>query len=111
MLQDLPEASVVPMQAWFAGTVYAPVASPVTFAAVTLKGSEPLLRTPTVCDFVVLTPIVPNVTGLGETTKVEPVPVPVRATRVLAPVSFGMSSVALRAPRAVGLKCTVTVQL
>src|SRR3954453_7550984 len=111
MLQDLPAASVVPPQAWPAGAVRAPVASPVTAAAVTLKGSVPLLRTPTDWDLVVLTVTVPNVTGFGETTNVEPAPVPVRATRVLTPVSLGISSVAVREPMAVGLNVTLIEQV
>ena len=86
--------------------------SPVTAAAVTLNAIVPELRTPTVWRLGrVDASTVPKVTGFGETTKVEPAPVPVSGTRVLTPASFGISSVAVREPMAVGLNVTLIVQV
>jgi hypothetical protein len=85
MLHDLPAARTLPMQpVWFAGIVYAATAAasePVTFGVPTRNDSVPVLRTLTVWDFVVLRVIVPKVTVLEESAKVEPAPVPLRATR------------------------------
>ena len=80
-------------------------------ALVTLNAIVPELRTPTVWLLVVFTPTVPKVTGFGETTKVEPAPVPESGTWVLMPSSLGICSVAVRDPIAVGLNVTLIVQL
>src|SRR5919107_4222344 len=113
MLQVLPGCRTVPTQP-VPVTVYAETTAAsglVTLAEVTVKAIEPLFFTVTVCDFVVPRVMLPNVTGLGPTVKVEPAPVPVRATRLLTPVSFGISSVAAREPMACGSNRTAIVHV
>src|SRR4029079_9708397 len=111
MLQDFPAARTVPMHAWPAGIVEAPVATQAIAGLVTLNAIVAEVRTRTVSLLVVFTPNVPKVTGFGETTKVEPAPVPESGTWVFVPTSLGISNVAVRDPIAVGLNVTLIVQL
>src|SRR3954453_22799539 len=113
MLQVLPGWRTVPTQP-VPFTVYAETTAGsglVTLAEVTVKASEPLFLTVTVCVLGVPRVTLPNGTGFGPTVKVEPAPVPVSATRELTPVSFGISRFAVREPVACGLNCTAIVQV
>src|SRR5919107_3054233 len=113
MLHDLPGWRTAPMQP-VPVTVYAETTAEsglVTLAEVTVNAIDPEFFTDTVCVFDVPRVTLPNVTGLGPTVKVEPAPVPVRATRLLTPVSFGISSVAAREPMACGSNRTAIVHV
>src|SRR3954453_15369227 len=104
MLQVLPGWRTVPTQpAPF--TVYAETTAGsglVTLAEVTVKASEPLFLTVTVCVLVVPRVTLPNVTGCGAPGKGGPAPVPGSATGELTPVSCGISRFAVREPVACG---------
>src|SRR3954468_11209560 len=113
MLHVLPGCRTVPMQP-VPVTVYAETTAGsglVTLAEGTVNAIDPEFFTVTVCVFVVPRVTLPNVTGFEPTVKVEPAPVPVRATRELTPVSFGISSAAVREPMACGSNCTAIVQV
>lgn len=111
MLQDLPEASVCPMQLP-AAKVNVPAGAAVTmFALVKVSAIEPEFLMLRFWVFVVRMVTLEKPTGAGDTVKDDATPVPDNDTAVgLLTALCAIDSVAARAPLAFGEKVTAMLQ-